>query len=127
MLRIETVFAGLEMDMIRSCRPRSNALRSEAAASFRQADITAHVAYFRVAIRLIPQGTTTAHIPFQIKVRGIAILLSSGIGQDLCSWAFGPGVNVCFIWPRILSIGELAFQKMGVRLLSIQAQPDQFI
>jgi hypothetical protein len=39
MLRIETVFAGLGMDMTRSSRPRSNALRSEAAASFRQADL----------------------------------------------------------------------------------------
>jgi hypothetical protein len=34
MIRIETVFAGLAMDMIRSIRPHSNAFRSEAAASF---------------------------------------------------------------------------------------------
>jgi len=87
----------------------------------------APVAYFRVAVRLIPPGTTSAHIPFQIKARGIAILLNSGIGQDLCSWAFRPGIDVCFIWPKILRVGGLAFQKVRARLLAIQVQPEQFI
>jgi len=70
MLRIETVFAGLGMDMIRSSRPRSNALRSEAAASFRQ--LTYRQARARLNIRRSTQTDTQRFsLPFDYHLRKI--------------------------------------------------------